>query len=61
MVPGKVKFNTVFIYNGRPIHFFKRSSRIGYIYIFQDPMVRAEKKSSVTQGYCLTRERYEIL
>ena len=31
MVPDRVKFNSAFIYNGRPVQSFRRSSRIGYI------------------------------
>ncbi|MEM3455809.1 MAG: transposase [Candidatus Micrarchaeia archaeon] len=47
MVPERVKFDTAFMYNGRPIQSFKRSSRIGYIYIFRDQMMRAEEESSI--------------
>ncbi|MEM3844741.1 MAG: hypothetical protein QXU98_03455 [Candidatus Parvarchaeota archaeon] len=47
MVPDRVKFDTAFAYNGRSIQFFKRSSRIGYIYIFQDPIMMAEEESSI--------------
>ncbi|MEM0135812.1 MAG: hypothetical protein QXU18_11430 [Thermoplasmatales archaeon] len=38
MVPDRVKLDSAFAYNGSPIKSFKRSSRIGYIYMFQDPM-----------------------
>ena len=47
MVPDRVKFNSAFIYNGRPVQSFRRSSRIGYIYIFQDPVMRSEEESSI--------------
>uniref|UniRef100_UPI0023F53B54 transposase n=1 Tax=Ferroplasma acidiphilum TaxID=74969 RepID=UPI0023F53B54 len=47
MVPEKVKFDSAFMYNGRPIQACRKSSRMGYIYIFQDPMMRAEEESSI--------------
>lgn len=47
LVPDKVKFDSAFIYNGRPIQASRKSSRIGYIYMFQDPMMRAEEESSI--------------
>jgi transposase len=34
LVPDKVKFDSAFMYNGRPIKAAKKTSRIGYIYIF---------------------------
>ena len=54
MVPDKVKFDSAFMYNGRPIQASRRSSRIGYIYMFQDPMMRAEEESSILRDVALS-------
>ena len=42
MVPHNVKFISTFMYSGGLTQSFKRSFRIGYIYMFQDPIMRAE-------------------
>ena len=47
LVPYKVKFDSAFMYNGRPVQSTRKSSRYGYIYIFQDPMMRAEEESTI--------------
>ena len=44
LVPDRVKFDSAFMYNGRPIQSSRRSSRLGYVYMFQDPMMRAEEE-----------------
>ncbi|MEM0133843.1 MAG: hypothetical protein QXU18_01240 [Thermoplasmatales archaeon] len=60
MVPGRVKFDSAFAYNGKPMQSFKRSSRIGYIYMFQDPMMRAGGIVN-TPPCCGIPERHGIL
>lgn len=55
LVPNKVKFDSAFMYNGRPI----RSSRLGYDYIFQDPMMRAEEESSILKDIASSRKDME--
>ncbi|MCL5989263.1 MAG: transposase, partial [Candidatus Thermoplasmatota archaeon] len=47
LVVDKVEFDSAFMYNGRPIQSSRRSSRLGYVYMFQDPMMRAEEESSI--------------
>ena len=47
LIPYKVKFDSAFMYNGRPIQSFTKLSRFGYIYIFQDPMIRVEEESTI--------------
>ncbi|MGP6207579.1 transposase [Cuniculiplasma sp. SKW3] len=47
LVPYNVKFDSAFMYNGRPIQSSRRSSGLGYIYIFQDPLMRAEEETSI--------------
>ena len=59
MVPDKVKFNSAFMYNGRPIQSSKRSSRIGHIYTFQDPMMRAEEESSILKDVAASEKDME--
>ena len=59
MVPDKVKFDSAFMYSGRPIQSFKRSSKIGYIYMFQDPMMRAEEESSILRDVASSQKDME--
>ena len=59
MVPDKVKFDSAFMYNGRPIQASRRSSRIGYIYTFQDPMMRAEEESSILKDVAASEKDME--
>ena len=47
LVPDRVKFDSAFMYNGRPICASRKASRIGYVYMFQDPMMRAEEEPSI--------------
>lgn len=47
LVPDRVKFDSAFMYNGRPIQSSRRSSRLGYVYMFQDPLMKAEEESSI--------------
>jgi len=46
-VPLNVKFDSAFMCNGRPIKSWRKASRLGYVYIFQDPLMRAEEESSI--------------
>jgi transposase len=47
LVPYSVKFDSAFMYNGRPYNPQEDLSRLGYIYVFQDPLMRAEEESSI--------------
>ncbi|MCW6171139.1 MAG: transposase [Thermoplasmatales archaeon] len=59
IVPDNVKFDSAFIYNGRPIQASRRSSRLGYVYMFQDPMMRAEEESTILRGVASARKDME--
>ncbi len=37
LIPDRVKFASALIHNGRPIQAPRRSSRLGYVYMFHDP------------------------
>ena len=49
------------MYNRRPIQSSRRSSRLGYVYIFQDPMMRAEVESSILKDVASSRKDLEYL
>ena len=59
LVPDKVKFDSAFMYNGRPIRASRKASRIGYIYIYQDPMMRAEEESSILRDVASSEKDME--
>ena len=59
LIPDKVKFDSAFIYNGRPIQAARKSSRTGYIYMFQDPMMRAEEESSILRDVASSKKDME--
>ncbi|EQD35527.1 transposase (IS4) [mine drainage metagenome] len=59
LVSGKIHFSSAFIYNGRPIQASRRSSRLGYIYTFQDPMMRAEEESSILRDVASSQKTME--
>ncbi len=59
LVPDKVKFDSAFMYNGRPIRASRKASRIGYIYIYQDPMMRAEEESSILRDIASSEKDME--
>ena len=59
LVPERVKFASAFMYNGRPIQASRRSSRLGYVYMFQDPMMRAEEESSILRDVASSRKDME--
>ena len=59
IVPDRVKFGSAFMYNGRPIQAARKSSRIGYIYMFQDPMMRAEEESSILRDVASSKKDME--
>lgn len=59
LVPDKVRFDSAFVYNGRPIQASRKSSRIGYIYMFQDPMMRAEEESSILRDVASSKKGME--
>ncbi len=59
LVPDKVRFDSAFVYNGRPIQASRKSSRIGYIYMFQDPMMRAEEESSILRDVASSKKDME--
>lgn len=46
-IPLNIKFDSAFMYNGRPIKAAKKTSRIGYIYTFRIPIMREEEESSI--------------
>ncbi len=56
LVPDRVKFDSAFMYNGRPIQSSRRSSRLGYVYMFQDPMMRAEEESSILKDVASSKK-----
>ncbi|MHB1708016.1 MAG: transposase [Thermoplasmataceae archaeon] len=56
MVPEKAKFDSAFMYNGRPIQAARKSSRMGYIYMFMDPMMRAEEESSILRDVASSKK-----
>jgi transposase len=59
LVPDKVKFDSAFIYNGRPIRASRKASRIGYVYMFQDPMMRAEEETSILRDVASSEKDME--
>ena len=59
LVPDRVKFDSAFMYNGRPIQSSRRSSRLGYVYMFQDPMMRAEEESSILRDVASSKKDME--
>ena len=59
LVPDRVKFDSAFMYNGRPIQASRRSSRLGYVYMFQDPLMRAEEESSILKDVATSRKDME--
>ena len=59
LVPDKVKFDSAFMFNGRPIQFSRRSSRLGYVYMFQHPIMRAEEESSILKDITYLRKDME--
>jgi len=61
LVPDKVKFDSAFMYNGRPIKAAKKTSRIGYIYMFQDPLMRAEEESSILRDVASSERDMDYL
>ena len=61
LVPDRVKFDSAFVYNGRPIQSSRRSSRLGYVYMFQDPRMRAEEESSIVRDVASSEKDMEYL
>ena len=59
LIPDRVKFASAFMYNRRPIQSSRRSSRLGYVYMFQDPMTRAEEESSILRDVASSRKDME--
>ena len=59
MVPDRVKFNSAFVYHGKPMQASRISSRIAYIYMFQDPMMRAEEESSILRDVASSQKDME--
>jgi transposase len=59
LVPDKVKFDSAFVYNGRPIQSSRKASRLGYVYTFQDPLMRAEEESSILRDVASNRKDME--
>lgn len=59
LVPDKVKFASAFVYSGRPIQASRKSSRIGFIYMFLDPMMRAEEESSILRDVASSKKDME--
>ena len=59
LVPDKVKFDSAFMYNGRPIRSSRRSSKLGYVYMFHDRMMRAEEESSILKDVTSLRKDME--
>lgn len=59
LIPDKVEFDSAYIYNGRPIQAARKSSRIEYIYMFQDPMMRAEEESSILRDVASSKKDME--
>ena len=59
LVPNKIKFVSAFVYNGRPIQASRKSSKLGYIYMFQDPMMRAEEESSILRDVASSNKGME--
>ena len=61
IVPDRVKFDSAFMYIGTPIQSSRRSSRLGYVYMFQDPMMRAEEESSILRYVASSEKDMEYL
>ncbi len=59
LVPNKVRFDSAFIYHNRPIQSAKKKSRLGYIYMFQDPVMRAEEESSILRDVASSKRDME--
>ena len=59
LFPDNVKFDSAFMYNERPIQSSRRSSRLGYVYMFQDPIMRAEEESSILSDVASSRKDME--
>ncbi len=59
LVPNKVRFDSAFMYNNRPIKTSVKSSRLGYIYMFQDPVMRAEEESSILRDIASSKKDME--
>ncbi|MHB8560767.1 MAG: transposase [Thermoplasmataceae archaeon] len=59
MVPENVKFDSAFIYNERPIQAARKSSRMGFIYMFMDPLMRAEEESSILRDVASSKKDME--
>ena len=61
LVPDRVKFDSVFMYSRRPIQSSRRSSTLGYVYLFQDSMISAEEESSIMRDVYPPGKTWNIL
>ena len=59
MVTGKIRFDAAFLYNERAIQSSKRSTRLGHVYTFQDPLMKAEEESSILREVASSRRDME--
>ncbi len=59
IVRKKVRFDSAFMYNERAIQASMRSSRLGYVYTFQDPLMRAEEESSILRDVASSKRDME--
>ncbi|MEM3191302.1 MAG: transposase [Candidatus Parvarchaeota archaeon] len=59
IVRKKRIFDSAFMYNKRAIQASMRSSRLGYVYTFQDPLMRAEEESTILRDVASSRRDME--
>ena len=59
IVTKNIKFDGAFLYNERAIQSSKRSTRLGHVYTFQDPLMKAEEESSILREVVSSRRDME--
>ena len=59
LVPYRMKFASGFMCNGGQIQPPRRSLRLGYEYIFQEPMMRVEEESSILKNLASSENNIE--